>query len=137
VTMPEPQERMAELERMIGDYPYRVADLSSRLAGVAERTVTGQDAGGLVTVTVTGGGRVLSVRVSVRALRDLDDRRLADCVRDAANDALARAEAMLAEAAGEPDIDDVDRRLAAFESRMDDMLYEMDRMDRMLDRIGE
>jgi DNA-binding protein YbaB len=137
MTAPDPQERMAELEHAIGDYPRLVAELTDRVAAVADRTVTGEDTGGLVTVTATAAGRVRSVRVSLRALRDLDDRRLADRVREAANAALERAEEMLATATGTPGEDDVDRRLAAFENRMDDLLYDLGRMDRMLDRFAD
>jgi DNA-binding protein YbaB len=136
MTMPVPEQAMAELERAISDYPQHVADLSDRVTEAAGQTVTGEDPGGLVTVTATGSGQIRSVRLTLRALRDLDDRRLADCVVDAANEALARAEALLDEATGgQPGPDDIDARLAAFENRMDDTLYELDRIDRMLDRF--
>ena len=139
MTAPDPRERMDELEHAIGDYPRLVADLTEKVAQAARQTVTGHDAGGLVTVTASADGEIRDVRVSLRAVRDLDERRLAQCVQDAANAALERAERLLAEATALPSggEDDVDRRMDAFERRMDDMLYELDRMDRRLDRFGE
>jgi DNA-binding protein YbaB len=136
MTMPVPEQAMAELERAISDYPRHVAELSDRVTEAAEQTVTGEDPGGLVTVTVTGSGLVRAVRITQRALRDLDDRRLVGCIVDAANEALARAEALLDMASsGQPDTDDLDARLVAFGSRMDDTLYELGRIDRMLDHF--
>jgi DNA-binding protein YbaB len=138
MSIPDPAQRMADLDAMISDYPRRVADLTRQVADAAGRTVSGQDTGGLVTVTCTGQGQVRSVQVSVRARRDLDNRQLAARVTEAANAALARAEDMLTSATGgQPDDGDTDRHLAAFENRMDDMLYELGRMGRMLDRLGE
>ena len=131
----DPRRRMSELELTISDYPRQVAQARRRLADIAAQTVLGQDAGGLVTVTVTALGVVTSVHLSPRALRDLDDRRLADCVRDAANQALIRAEETVNAVAEEPRVDDVDSRLAAFEGRVDDILCELDRVSSGLDDL--
>ena len=86
--------------------------------------------------TASGAGEILSVRVSPRALRELEAGALAVRLIEAANAALARAEAALAEATGHTAADlDEDRRLRAFEQRMDDTLDRLDRLDRSLDRL--
>jgi DNA-binding protein YbaB len=138
MSMPDPDQRMADLDRMILDYPARVAELTEQVAAVADRKVSGQDSGDLVTVTCTAQGRIESVTVSGRALRDLDNHSIAERIVEAANDALTRAEQLLTAAVGgPPKPGDTDQQMAAFESRMDDMLYELDRATRRLDQLGE
>jgi DNA-binding protein YbaB len=134
--MTDPDQVMAALDRALAEYPRRVAELTERLAAVAAATISGADEGGLVTVTASGAGEIRSVRVSLRALRDLDPGTLANRVADATNQALTRAEESLAEvtgAAATPDPEVADR-LAAFERRMDGLLERLDRVDRDVDR---
>jgi hypothetical protein len=82
---------------------------------------------------------VLSVRVSARALRDLDTRGIADRAVEATNAALARGEQFLAAAtaAGTGADDGVEQRLAAFEHRIDATLDQLDRVERRLDASGD
>jgi len=131
----DPDQALAALDRALAEYPRRVAELTERVAAAAAATVEGADEGGLVTVTATGGGEIRSVRVSLRALRDMDAGTLARRVADAANTALARADESIAEVTGSaaPDPDVADR-LAAFDRRMDGLLERLDRVDRDLDR---
>lgn len=134
--MTDLDQAMAALDRALAEYPRKVAELTERIAAAASATVTGDDEGGLVTVTATGGGEIRSVRVSLRALRDMDAGTLARRVADAANSALARADESIAEVTGSaaPDPEVADR-LAAFERRMDGLLDRLDRTDRDLDRL--
>ncbi|MFI5938260.1 YbaB/EbfC family nucleoid-associated protein [Actinoplanes sp. NPDC051494] len=132
----DPRQRMDELEIAISDYPAQVAAARERVTAVRDRLVTGQDQGGLVSVEVTAAGVVTGVRISARALGDIDDRRLAECVRDAVNDALGRAEEVLAAAIGTAGAqDDAEARFAAFESRMQGVEESLDRIGRSVDRL--
>lgn len=139
--MTDPDQAMAALDRALADYPRRVAELTERIAAAAAATVTGEDEGGLVTVTAAGGGEIRSVRVSLRALRDMDAGTLARRVADAANSALARADESIAEVTGSAaptessKSAEVADRLAAFERRMDGLLDRLDRTDHDLDRL--
>ena len=134
--MSSAEQSMAELQQAIADYPRRVAELSGRVAAAAADTVTGTDLGSLVTVTATGAGQITSVRVSATALRDLDTHSLAQRVTEAANAALANAEAALTAATGFADDSGVEQRLAAFEQRLDQTLDDLDRVERNLDRLS-
>ena len=134
--MTRPEHAMSALQHALADYPRRMADLTARAAVASTATVVGEDEGGLVTVTATGAGEILSVRVTVRALRELDPQRLAQRVTTAANVALARAEATLNGAAGVPAVpDDTAEQLAEFEGRMDESLDRLNDLDRRLDRL--
>ncbi|WP_239088389.1 YbaB/EbfC family nucleoid-associated protein [Planosporangium mesophilum] len=134
--MPSPDERMEQLQRAVEDYPYRVRRLTEDAAEAAAQKVTGEAGNGQVVVTVTGGGAIDSVRVTYGALRELDNRTLADRVMAAVNDGLERAEALMP-GAGEPDDAAAEEALHRFEQRMDDLLYELDYIDRKLNRIDE
>lgn len=131
------QQRLTRLELAISDFPAHVAQAQQRLSAVLGDEVTGRDPGSQVSVTATAAGAVTSVRVDDDSLRHLDDHRLAEAVRLAANQALAKAEQVLQNAVGGPGDDEVDSRLAAFESRMDDLLGELERAERALDRLEE
>ncbi|SNY67507.1 YbaB/EbfC family nucleoid-associated protein [Paractinoplanes atraurantiacus] len=134
--MSDAERSLAALEQAIADYPRQLAETTERVDAAASATVTGQDEGGLVTVTASGAGHILAVRVSPRALRDLDARTVAARVAAAANAALARAEQSLAEAAGHAPADlDEERKMRAFEQRMDATMDRLDRLDRSLDRL--
>lgn len=123
-------------EQSIAAYPHRLAEATERVTAAAVATVTGADEAGLVTVTASGAGEILDVRVHPRALRELDARALATRVTTAVNAALARAEALLAEAAGAAGADaDEQRRPRAFDQRMDDTMDRLAELDRALDRL--
>ncbi|MBA3916350.1 MAG: YbaB/EbfC family nucleoid-associated protein, partial [Acidobacteriales bacterium] len=118
--MTDAERSMAALEQAIADYPRRLADVTDRVAAAEAATFIGPDPGGLVTVTASGAGKILSVRVSQRALRDLDARALAVRLTTAVNAALAQAEASVVEATGDAAADaGEDQRFRAFEQRMD------------------
>lgn len=137
--MTSPDESLGRLERVLADYPQRAADLQARVAAAAASEVAGEDLGGLVRVTATGKGEILSVRVTERALRDMDATSLAARVVEAANEALARAESALTDAAHTGrEADDTAYAMARFSDRMDDLLDRLSRLDRDLeDRLGE
>ena len=127
---------MEALDRAIADYPRRLAEATARVTAAGEATFTGQDEGALVTVTVSGGGEILTVRATHRALRDNTASELAGRVTAAANAALAKAEAALAGAAGQASADaDEEQRFRRFEQRMDATLDKLDRLDKALDRL--
>jgi DNA-binding protein YbaB len=134
-----PDEALGRLERVLNDFPQRLAEARDRVAAAAAAEVAGEDVGGLVRVTATGKGDITSVRVTERALRDLDSAALADRIAEAVNAALARAEATLADAAYERrEADDTAYAMARFEERMDDMLDRLSRLDRDLeDRLSD
>jgi DNA-binding protein YbaB len=134
-----PDEALGRLERVLNDFPQRLAEARDRVATAAAAEVTGEDAGGLVRVTATGKGDITSVRVTGRALRDLDPAALADRIAEAVNAALARAEATLADAAHERrETDDTAYAMARFDERMDDMLDRLSRLDHDLeDRLSD
>jgi DNA-binding protein YbaB len=134
-----PDEALGRLERVLNDFPQRLAEARDRVAAAAAAEVAGEDVGGLVRVTATGKGDITAVRVTERALRDLDSAALADRIAEAVNAALARAEATLADAAYERrHADDTAYAMARFEERMDDMLDRLSRLDRDLeDRLSD
>jgi DNA-binding protein YbaB len=128
---------MDDLRRTVDDYPRRLAEATERAGAAAAATVTGEDESGLVTVTASGQGRILSVRVNGRALREDDSHRLAVRVTTAVNEALSRAEAALSGATG-PVLDnepETTAHLHAFEQRMDAAMDRIDRLSRDLDRL--
>lgn len=137
--MTGPDEALGRLERVLNDFPQRLADARGRVAEAAASEVAGEDLGGLVRVTATGQGEITSVRVTERALRDLDPASLTDRIAEAVNAALARGEALLADAAHERrEADDTAYAMARFEERMDDMLDRLSRLDRELeDRLND
>lgn len=137
--MTSPDEALGRLERVLNDFPQRLAEARTRVAEAAASEVAGEDPGGLVRVTATGKGEITSVRVTERALRDLDQASLAGRITEAVNAALARGEAALADAAHERrEADDTAYAMARFEERMDDMLDRLSRLDRDLeDRLNE
>jgi DNA-binding protein YbaB len=134
-----PDEALGRLERVLADYPRRAAEVRSRVAAAAATEVSGEDLGGLVRVTASGKGEITSVRVSERALRDLDATSLAARITEAANAALAGADAALTDAARPPqETDDTAYAMVRFSERMDDLLDRLARLDRDLeDRLDE
>src|ERR1044071_949913 len=111
--------------------------MTARVAAAASATYTGHDAGGLVAVTVAGTGDVMSVQVGGRAQRDLDARSLAGRLAEAANAALARAEAALSEVASMAGDEGVLQRLASFDQRLDVKFEQLDRVERRLADLGD
>lgn len=137
--MTGPDEAMGSLERVLAEYPDRVAEVQARVAAAAVAEVSGQDVGGLVRVTATGRGELTSVKVSERVLRDLDASSLAERIMEAVNAALAAAEAALADAGHmSRQAGDTADAMTSFETSMDHLLDRLVRIDRELeDRLGE
>jgi hypothetical protein len=74
--------------------------LASAQQDAAGRTVEGTAGGGMVTVTVNGRLEVMSVRLEPSLLTDPDREMLQDLIVAAANDAIRRAQQMLASEMG-------------------------------------
>jgi DNA-binding protein YbaB len=135
--MPSPEERMEQLQRTIEDYPRQVAELSQRAAQIAQQTVTGEAGNGQVVATVTGRGDIQGVRVSHRALRESDNRTLGTHVMAAVNAGLDRADALVADLRAANPASDLDEATSRYERRMDELLYQLDYIDRSLDRLDD
>ena len=86
----------------LGAMMKQAQELSQKLARVQEelkhRTVSATVGGGLVEVTANGAFEVVGVRIDPQAVDPRDVAMLQDLVRAAANQALARAREMAAEA---------------------------------------
>ncbi|HWS33385.1 MAG TPA: YbaB/EbfC family nucleoid-associated protein [Actinoplanes sp.] len=130
--MTNPDQSMDDLRRAIDDYPRRLAETTARAHAAARATVTARDESGQVTVTASGQGDILSVRVTGHALHDGDPHTLATRITTTVNAALSQAEATLAEATTGtlPDDTETTARLDAFEQRIDAAI---NRLDRLLD----
>lgn len=128
-------EPFAELRRGIEDYPRQAAALAAECAEAAGRTVVGRSHGDHVEVLVTGAGRIQSVRVSREALRTVDSRALGEWVRDAINDGLDHAEAMMSAVRADDPAGTTDAAFERFEQRMDQILEQLDQLDRRLGPI--
>ncbi|WP_433795909.1 YbaB/EbfC family nucleoid-associated protein [Actinoplanes sp. CA-252034] len=129
---------MDALHRAITDYPRLLAAASERAATAAAATITARDESGAVTVTASGAGDILAVRVTARSLQDWDAHQLAAAVTTAVNEALSRAEASLAQATTVTTADTerrVEGQLQAFEQKMDATLDRLDQLTRDLDRL--
>ncbi len=133
MSSPDPDERLAQLRRAFVDHDDQVAALRRRAAELAGETVTGEAAQGQVVVTVTGRGVIQGVRINQRALREIDNHTLAQHVMAAVNDALDRADRLVAELRPAP-ATEVDAAVDRYERRMDALLDRLDAIDRDLDR---
>jgi DNA-binding protein YbaB len=132
-----PDDQMDRLQHTIEDLPRQVTELTERVNRAAAQTVTGEDASGQVVATVTGRGEIQSVRVSLRALRESDNRTLGRQVLAAVNAGLDRADALLADIRPDSPESDVDDAMRRYEQRMDDLLYRLDDISRSLDRLDD
>jgi nucleoid-associated protein EbfC len=72
----------------LAQLPAKMKELQARLA---EQTMEGAAGGGLVKVTVTGTGQLISVKIDPEVLSGEDREMLEDLVAAAANQALAKA----------------------------------------------
>jgi DNA-binding protein YbaB len=133
--MPFHAERLEALADAVREYPAQVADARERLGDAANQTITADAAQGQVTATVTGEGVVDAVRVSPRALRQMDNRAVARYVLAAVNDALDGADTLVEEALGDRADADVDEQVAQYEQRMDQLLGRLDDISRAIDRL--
>ena len=83
---------LGDLGKLCG-LPARLREVQEALAA---RTVTGSAGGGLVTVTASGTGELLSVKIEPELLGGEDREMIGDLVAAAANQTLARARELAA-----------------------------------------
>ncbi len=114
-------------------------DAAERLAAqLAGQVVGTRSPDGKVTVTASGAGEILAVQFSAAAVGGFDNARLAEQVTAAANGVLDAARHLQEQPiAGQRDDEAamaaaLDARLAAFNSRMDELLDELDQADRRI-----
>ena len=114
-------------------------DAAERLAAqLAGQVVGTRSPDGKVTVTASGTGEILAVQFSAAAVGGFDNARLAEQVTAAANGVLDAARHLQEQLiAGQRDDEAamaaaLDARLAAFNSRIDELLDELDQADRRI-----
>jgi hypothetical protein len=83
---------LGDLGKLCG-LPARMREVQAELAA---RTVEGSAGGGLVTVTASGTGELLSVKIDPELLQGEDRAMIGDLVAAAANQTLARARELAA-----------------------------------------
>jgi DNA-binding YbaB/EbfC family protein len=77
----------------LAQLPSKLKEIQARLA---ERTVEGSAGGGMVKVTATGTGQLISVKIDPEVLKGEDREMLEDLVAAAANQTLAKAKELAA-----------------------------------------
>lgn len=86
-------------KKMIGDMMRQAQKLQEEMNRIQEeakgKTVEATSGGGMVTVTATGGGEIISVKIDKEVVNPEDVEMLEDLVSAAANEALRRAKQML------------------------------------------
>jgi DNA-binding YbaB/EbfC family protein len=87
--------------KMMGDLMRRAQALQERMAKLQEeagqRTVEGSAGGGMVIVVANGRQEILSIKLDPEVLNAQDQDMLQDLIVAGVNDALKRAQAMMAE----------------------------------------
>lgn len=87
--------------KMMGDLMRRAQALQERMAKLQEeagqRTVEGSAGGGMVTVLANGRQEILSIKLDPEVLNAQDQDMLQDLIVAGVNDALKKAQAMMAE----------------------------------------
>jgi DNA-binding YbaB/EbfC family protein len=88
-------------KRMMGDLMRQAQALQERMAKLQEevgsRTVEGSAGGGMVTVVANGRQDVLSVKLDPEIVKSQDQEMLQDLIVAGVNDALKKAQAMMAD----------------------------------------
>jgi DNA-binding YbaB/EbfC family protein len=88
-------------KRMMGDLMRQAQALQERMAKLQEeagnKTVQGSAGGGMVTVTANGRQEVLSVTLDPEIVKSQDQEMLQDLIVAGVNDALKKAQAMMAD----------------------------------------
>jgi hypothetical protein len=88
-------------KRMMGDLMRQAQALQERMAKLQEeagsKTVQGSAGGGMVTVVANGRQEVLSVKLDPEIVKSQDQEMLQDLIVAGVNDALKKAQAMMAE----------------------------------------
>ncbi len=87
--------------RMMGDLMRQAQALQEKMAKLQEeagrKTVEGSAGGGMVTVIATGRQEILSVKLDPEIVKAQDQEMLQDLIVAGVNDALKKAQAMMAE----------------------------------------
>ncbi len=136
MTWPATDGPSSELDKAIQSYPDRIAAVTARVADMATRTVIGKCAeDGRISVTVTGAGEVVDVWVTPEVLREVDRVTLGSYLVEATNNALDRADELIARAAEPTDVGDIDAVMERFSRRMDALLVDLERISSNLDAI--
>lgn len=88
-------------KRMMGDLLRQAQALQERVAKLQEevgrKTVEGSAGGGMVTVVANGRQEVLSIKLDPEVVKAQDQEMLQDLIVAGVNDALKKAQAMMAE----------------------------------------
>ena len=88
-------------KRMMGDLLRQAQALQERMAKLQEevgrKTVEGSAGGGMVTVVANGRQEVLSIKLDPEIVKSQDQEMLQDLIVAGVNDALKKAQAMMAE----------------------------------------
>lgn len=88
-------------KRMMGDLMRQAQALQERMAKLQEevgsKTVEGSAGGGMVTVVANGRQEVLSVKLDPEIVKSQDQEMLQDLIVAGVNDALKKAQAMMAD----------------------------------------
>ena len=88
-------------KRMMGDLLRQAQALQERMAKLQEevgsKTVEGSAGGGMVTVVANGRQEVLSVKLDPEIVKSQDQEMLQDLIVAGVNDALKKAQAMMAD----------------------------------------
>ncbi|MEW6683859.1 MAG: YbaB/EbfC family nucleoid-associated protein [Nitrospirota bacterium] len=88
-------------KRMMGDLLRQAQALQERMAKLQEevgrKTVEGSAGGGMVTVVANGRQEVLSIKLDPEVVKAQDQEMLQDLIVAGVNDALKKAQAMMAE----------------------------------------
>lgn len=88
-------------KRMMGDLLRQAQALQERMAKLQEevgrKTVEGSAGGGMVTVVANGRQEVLSIKLDPEIVKAQDQEMLQDLIVAGVNDALKKAQAMMAE----------------------------------------
>lgn len=136
MTWPATDGPSADLAKAIESYPERLGAATARIAEAATQTVVGTCADdGRISVTVTGAGQVVDVRVTLEAMREVDRVTLGGYLVEATNRALDQADELLASAAESAGAGDIDAVMDRFARRMDALLVDLERISSNLDAI--
>lgn len=88
-------------KRMMGDLLRQAQALQERMAKLQEevgrKTVEGSAGGGMVTVVANGRQEVLSIKLDAEIVKGQDQEMLQDLIVAGVNDALKKAQAMMAD----------------------------------------
>lgn len=98
--MAKPKQQRPNMQQMLGQVQKMQQDMEAAQRELENETVEASAGGGMVTVTVTGGLEVRSVKISPDAVDPEDVEMLCDLVLAATNEALRAAQEMAASRMG-------------------------------------